>query len=163
MKKTIPAIFSFFRPAVVFPVPLGITPDKTAMWGMFGLMQNVNKCSQSMTSAATSGTDITLTGAQLATGLTQLNTGASGAFTITTPTASGIVAEFGDTVPLDGTFSKQIDIVNNNVGQTGTLTAGTGVTVVGTATIATNTKRSFVLRLLNSAAVSITNIGSLSL
>lgn len=163
MKKTFPAIFAFLRPATVFPVPSGITPDNTGEWGLFGLMQNVNEYAQSMTSAATSGTNITLTGAQLTAGVTQLNTGASGGFTITTPTASGIIAALGNTVPLDGSFSKQIDIVNNNVGQTGTLTAGAGVTVVGTATIATDTKRSFVLRLLNSAAVSITNIGSLSL
>ncbi len=156
-------LFSFLRPAIVFPLPLGITADKTANLGLPGLMQNVNKYAQSMASAATSGTAVTLTAAQIVGGLVQLNTGASGGFTITTPTASGIIAELGATIPLDGTFSKQIDIVNNNVGQTGTLTAGTGVTLVGTMSIATDTKRSFVLRALNSAAVSITNIGSLSL
>ena len=156
-------IFNFLRPAIVFPIPLGLTPDKTANLGLIGLMQNVNKYAQTMSSVASAGTAITLTAPQMVNGLVQVNTGATGAFTITTPTASGIVAELGQTVPLDGTFSKQIDIVNNNVGQTGTLTAGTGVTLVGTLTIATDTKRSFVMRALNSAAVSITNIGSLSL
>ncbi|MDO8597639.1 MAG: hypothetical protein Q7R45_13585 [Sulfuricaulis sp.] len=154
---------SFLRPAIVFPIPLGITPDKTAMMGLSGLMQNVNKYAKSMTSVASAGTAITLTAAQIVGGLMQVNTGATGGFTITTPTASGIVAELGATIPLNGVFDKQIEIVNNNSGQTGTLTAGTGVTLVGTMTIATDTKRSFGMRVLNSAAISITNIGSLSL
>ncbi len=154
---------SFLRPAIVFPIPLGITPDKTGANGLFGLMQNMNKYAITPSSVASAGTAITLTAAQLVGGAVQVNTGASGGFTITTPTASGIVAELGDTVPLDGTFSKQIDIVNNNAGQTGTLTAGTGVPLVGTLTIATDTKRSFIMRTMSSAAVTITNIGSLSL
>lgn len=156
-------IAPFFRPAVIFPIPLGITPDSQAMGGLFGLMQNVNKSAQTMNSTSSAGTAITLTAAQMNCGLLQINTGASAGFTITTPTASGIIADFGPTIPLDGTFQKNIDIVNNNVGQTGTLTGGSGVTIVGTATIATNTKRSFQMNVLNSTAVSITNIGSLSL
>lgn len=156
-------LFSFLRPAIVFPLPLGITADKIANRGLEGLMQNVNKYAITMSSVASAGTAITLTAPQMVNGVIQVNTGASGGFTITTPTASGIVAELGATIPLDGTFQKQIDIVNNNAGQTGTLTAGTGVTLVGTATIATDTKRSFLMRVMNSAAVSFTNIGSLSL
>ena len=114
-------IASFLRPAIVFPLPLGITPDTTANLGLFGLMQNTNKYAITPSSVASSGTAITLSAARIVGGLVQVNTGASGGFTITTPTASGIVAEFGATIPLDGTFSKQIDIVNNNAGQTGTL------------------------------------------
>ena len=156
-------IFEFFRPGIINPIPSGIIADDTAMGGLYGLWQAANKYSSSMTSATTAGTDITLTAAQLNAGVLQLNVGASGGFTITTPSGNAINADLGSVVNNDGSFSKQIDIVNNNVGQTGTLTGGSGVTVVGTASIATNTKRSFILRSLNTASISITNIGSLSL
>lgn len=159
---------SIFRPAVIFPIPAGLAGDKTGMWGLVGLMQNVNNYGQTMQSAATSGTNITLIGSQMLCGHMQVNTGASGGFTITTPSAGDLVAALGGpgpggTIPLDGTFQKVLNFVNNNVGQTGTMTGGSGVTVVGTATIATDTKRSFVLRILGSSTASLTNVGSLSL
>ena len=163
MNRIVPLIASFFRLRIVFTPPSGITPDKPGMYGLMGLIRNLNQYAQSLSSVATSGTDVTLTAPQMVVGTVQINTGASGAFTITTPTASAIVAELGNTVPLDGTFSKIVNLINNNVAQTGTLTAGTGVTVVGTATIATDTKRSFMLRVLNSAAVTLSNQGSVAL
>jgi len=163
MKNILAFIPSFVRPAIVFPIPLGLTPDKTANLGLPGLMQNVNKYAQTMSSTATGASSVTLSAANIVGGVAQLNAGATGAFTIDTPTASAITAELGDTVPMGGRFQKIIHFVNNNVGQTGTLTGAAGVTVVGTATIATDTKRSFVMRVMNSAAVSFTNIGSLSL
>lgn len=163
MKKIKMLLSLFLRPATIAPLPLGLTADKTAMYGLLGFQQNANTYSQTMTSTSSAGTAVAISAAALIGGVAQINTGASGGFTIDTPTGGAIVAALGATIPLDGTFQKIIRIVNNNVGQTGTLTGGSGVTVVGTATIATDTKREFLMRVMNSATITLTNIGSLSL
>lgn len=156
-------IRAFLRPGILFPVPAGIVPDKVGAWGLFGLMANSNQYAQTLSSVATAGTNVTLTSAQLS-GVTQLNTGASAGFTITLPSSAAIIAGLPSTIPLDGSYSEPIRFVNNNIGQTGTLTAGDGGSaIIGTATIATNTARDFLMQVLNSSSLSFTNIGSLSL
>jgi hypothetical protein len=57
--------------------------------------------------------------------------------------------------------AKVINILNDGVGQTGTLTAGdASTTITGTATIATNTRRQFRLTVTGPDAITFQNFGS---
>ena len=148
----------------IVKIPAGITADNTGIWGLFGFMANVNNYSQSITQVTTAGTNITLTPAQTLTGITKLNAGAAGGFTITLPSTASIIGALGSTIALDGTFSMPVSIENNNVAQTGTVTAGDGsTTLTGTMTIATNTRRFFLLTVLTATTIAIENIGSMGL
>jgi hypothetical protein len=151
--------------AIVFKIPPGITPDNSAAFGLFGLMQNINNLAPGPESAiVTSGTASTMTTAQLLTGIITLDAGASGGFTLTLPSTASIISSFGPTVITDGTFAKMILIKNDGVGQTGTLTAGdASTTVTGTATIASNTTRMFMMFILSPTTIEFENMGSLSL
>jgi hypothetical protein len=151
--------------AVVFKLPSGITADNSAAFGLFGLMQNVNNTVIGPESAiTTAGTNSNVTVAQLMTGFIALDAGASGGFTITLPSTASIIAGFGTTAITDGTYAKLVYIKNDNVGQTGTLTAGDGsTTVAGTATIATNTTRLFMLTILTPTTIEFENVGSMAL
>lgn len=156
-------ILSFFRPAIVLPPIRGMVADATAELGQLALQQNVNSYSQQMASYATAGTNTTIVAADVVSGIIQLNTGASAGYTATLPTTAQILAALGATVAQDGSFTKIVRIVNNGSGQTATLTAGdTPTTVIGTATVNTNTCRDFAMRVLASA-ITFTNIGSLTL
>jgi hypothetical protein len=158
------ALTRFLRLGVIYPLPGGITPDNAAAFGLFGLMSNLNNYSESLVALTTAGTNITLTAAQVLIGVTKLNTGASGGFTITLPSTSSIISALGTTVPTNGTYAEPISILNNNVGQTGTLTIGdSSTTLTGTMTVATNTRRVFLLTVLSASTISIENIGSLAL
>lgn len=150
--------------AVIFPVPSGITADKSSYGGLYGFMQNANLLADGVTAITTAGTNTTLTGAQLLVGVTKLNAGASGGFTITLPTTAAIIAAMGNTIATDGTFSVLISIENNAVGQTGTVTAGDGsTTLTGTMTIATNTRRLFILTVASATTITLENVGSMGL
>lgn len=145
-------------------VPPGMVADKSAIYGLIALLSNINAYSQTRADVTTAGTDSTLTAAQAIAGSLFLAAGASGGFTITLPSTKSIIAAFGPTIPTDGTFSKIITITNVAVGQTGTLTAGDGsTTITGTATIATNTSRRFVLTINSASTVTFQNTGSSSL
>lgn len=164
MKRLLNLILRFLRLDVVFAIPAGITADSQGEWGLFGLMSNVNAVNATEANVTTAGTNSTLTGAQAISGALILAAGASGGFTITLPSTADIITALGPTVPTDGTFSKILRIKNDGVGQTGTLTAGDGsTTVTGTATIATNTTRTFLLTVTNGSALVIENLGSMSL
>lgn len=155
----------FFRPAIIMAVPSGQQGvDPLGGAGLVpAFMNNANAYAQQMASYATAGTNVAIVAGDVVDGIVQVNTGASGGFTITLPTTAQILGALGASVPQDGTFTKIVRIVNNSVGQTGTLTAGdTPTTVIGTATIATATCRDFAMRVLASS-ISFTNIGSLTL
>ncbi len=77
----------------------------------------------------------------------------AGAFTDTTDTAANIISAFGGNA---GTV--RVRIINNTA-DTQTIAGGTGVTIVGTATLATNTFRDFLITMAGST-VTLTNIGS---
>lgn len=142
-------------------IPPGITPDITANFGQFAFMANVNNYAENLVSQVTAGTNTTLTPAQVIAGFCQLTVGASGAFTITLPTTASIISALGPTVALDGTYAEPLHIINNNIGQTGTVTAGdASTTLTGTMTLATNTTRKFLLNILSATTLSITNVGS---
>lgn len=150
--------------AVIWKIPSGITPDNSGFGGLYGFAQAVNNYAESLSSITTAGTNTTLTAAQVVVGVTKLNAGASGGFTITLPSTASIIAALGMTIPMDGTYCEPVSIENNNVGQTGTVTAGdASTTLTGTMTIATNTRRLFILCVASATAITIENIGSLAL
>lgn len=150
--------------AVVWKIPAGITPDNQGYGGLYGLAQNVNNYAESITAVTTAGTNTTLTAAQALSGITKLNAGASGGFTITLPSTAAIIAGLGNTIPTDGTYSEPISMENNAVGQTGTLTVGdASTTLTGTMTVATNTRRVFILTVTSATTITIENIGSMAL
>src|SRR4029077_14234910 len=147
MKNLIAHLRNFLRLGVTFPIPAGMVADESALFGLFGLMQAVNFTLYGpVTQVTTAGTNTLLTGAQFWSSEVDFNAGATGPFTITLPSTASLIAALPPSIPLDGTYSKVIHYKNNNVGQTGTLTAGdAGTTILGTASIATNIVRIFVV------------------
>lgn len=128
---------------------------ESGLWPNYGVFKR--------TPITTAGTDTTLTTAQLLSGAIILAAGASGGFTITLPSTASIIADLGQ-CKKDGTYSMWLLIKNNGVGQTGTLTPGDGsTTITGTATIATNTTRTFLITVSSGTALQIDNFGSMSL
>lgn len=94
------------------------------------------------------GTAATVAATAFPAGTWDLQPGATGGFTLTLPTTAAILARFAPTIPQDGGFNVEIDIINDAVGQTATLTAGdASTTILGTATIATNTCRKYLVNL----------------
>ena len=152
-------------PRIIVPVPRGLVADKSSMWGLNALLQNINQYAlMPQAPIATSGTAVALTGPQLTSGVIQLTSGASGAFTINLSSTAAILAALGSAIPTDGTYGEPVFIQNNGIGQTGTVTAGdASTTLSGTMTIATNTTRVFLLTVLSPTTISLTNIGSLTL
>jgi hypothetical protein len=157
------AVREHLKLAAVAPFPSGITPDNAANFGLFALQANANLRMGGVSLITTAGTDTTLTAAQALSRVIVLAAGASAGFTITLPTAAALIGAMGPTVPKDGSFITILSIQNFNVGQTGTITASTGITVIGTATIATNTTRTVYLRVLDGTSMSLTNMGSMAL
>lgn len=156
--------FLFFRPAIIMPLPSGMQGvDPLGGAGLLpAFMNNANAYAASMGSYATTSAP-TISAADLVRGIIQLNTGAGAGYAVTLPTTAQILGALGASVPQDGTFTKIIRIVNNASGQTATLTAGdTPTSVIGTATIATDTARDFAMRVMGSS-IRFTNIGSLTL
>jgi hypothetical protein len=168
MKRILALAASFFRPqAIVSPLPGGIVPDKVGAWGLFGLMANANAYSQGQVADVTSATaGNTLTAAQLMAGVISLNTGAGGGFAVTLPTTAQILTALGRaTIPTDGSFSKVIRFINNNVGQTATITAAdASTTITGTATVATNIVRHYLMNVPSGGTtITLTNMGGITL
>jgi hypothetical protein len=145
-------------------LPAGMTPDKSADWGLLGFMNNANVAADERTPITTAGTNTNLTAAQFMGNAIILAAGASGGFTITMPSTASILAAMGQSIPSDGTFSMVLRIKNDGVGQTGTLTVGDASTTLnGTMTIATNTTRSFLVTVATPTTLVIDNLGSMAL
>jgi hypothetical protein len=156
-------LLSFLRLNVIFPIPGGIVADKVGMWGLMGLMSQVNNYAESLTASISTATAPTLTTAQLLAGFTQLGTGAGGGYNVTLPSTSSIIAALGPACPTDGSFSMPVHIMNNNSGQTATLVAGDGsTTITGTGTIATNITRKYILNVASATTITLTNVGTLT-
>lgn len=156
-------ISGFLRPPAIQPIPKGMQGvDPVGLFGILGFWQNANSYAAALGSIATGASNVNITAAQVASGIVQLNAGATGNFTATLPTTSAIFAALGNTIPFDGSYSKPLLIINNLTGQSGVLTAGdTATTIVGTAIIGSNVARSFIMQVLNSSTLSITNTGAL--
>lgn len=157
-------IRDFLALRVIAPFPAGIVADKSPLFGLLALFSNVNNYAEALVSIATSGTNITLTALQALLGVTRLTSGASGGFTITLPSTAALISQLGPTIPTDGTYAEPISMMNDAVGQTGTLTVGdASTTLTGTMTVATNTRRLFLLTVTSPTTITINNIGSVAL
>jgi hypothetical protein len=125
-------------------------------------------------SSTTPAGNFVLTVAQMLSGSTTYLTlvaGIGGVFNMTTPTASALVQQFtsayGHPPAVGSTFTFE---VSNQTGFTATLVAGTGVTINGTATVATVTNRVWLCTFTNlgagpgftGATVSVQNIAGRS-
>jgi len=151
----------YLQLGVLQQVPAGMVADKAADFGLIALMSNANAYAALYTTVATAGTNSNLTAVQALSGLLRMTTGASGGFTITLPATSVLISAGGPTIPTDGTFSKVCRFLNDNVGQTGTLTVGdASTTITGTATIATDTRRDFIMTITSPTTITFQNIGS---
>ena len=127
-------------------VPAGFVADNVGMWGVYGFIQNIDAAlGYGYNTTTTSSQTPTASAAQIVAGIMNRPGAPAGAVTETTDTAVNIIAALPNTIPQDGTFQFIIRYINNALGQTVTWTAGAGVTVVGTATMATNTWRDFLV------------------
>lgn len=171
MKRIHALLASFFRPGaqtVSLPSSLSIQPagavaDAYALYGLFGLQANIDSIDWDLAAIVSSAATITLTGAQFYNNVISYSGAPAGGVTITTPTAAQIIAAMPSSIPTNG-YNFPWFFINDNSGQTVTLAGGTNVTVVGNATIATNTNRHFVVSVnVGAGTVTIVNMGTVTL
>src|SRR5208282_2780543 len=164
-------IRAFFSLPTIVPIVGGIVPDKSAVFGLLGAMQNINNYSEAVTSPINAGAGITLTITQFNQAIINV-TAASGAANITLPGTNALIAGLSAgpiTIPTDGSYSEPFSLLNNGSGQTLTLVAGdASTTITGNATVATNTRRLFQMT-VNAITpgvqptITIRNLGSMGL
>lgn len=145
-------------------LPAGMTADASAQFGLFGLYANLDILDYDLTAVVGgSSTTINLTGAQFVSNVIDYSGSPGGAVTVNTPTLAAILSALPATLPSVGTLNWPMMFINDSAGQTVTLTSGgTGVTVVGTATIATAAVRKFVVS-ATPTSVNIINCGTWNL
>lgn len=97
-----------------------------------------------------------LTAAQVA-GAPDVTLATSGATALTTPTAAQIIAQMGPNWQVGASY--RLRVINTNAG-TLTLTGGTGVTINGTATLATATFRDYLVTLATATTITMQNVGA---
>jgi len=144
-------------------LPAGMVADPSSNFSLQALQSNANAASYGAVSqlATTTANAVVVTPAMLLSGVINMTAGANGAFTITLPTTAQILAVLGPTIVYDGTFGKMLQFINVAIGQTGTVTAGdANTTVTGTATIATNVVREYLLNINAGGLVVVTNMGA---
>jgi len=145
----------------LIPIPPGMTADQGSEFSLQGLMQNANAYAEASLTIATSGTNITLTPAQVLAKNLVLSPGASGPFTVTLPATSKIIDALGRTMPRDGSFYFPLYIWNLGTGQTATLTAGdASTTISGDATVADSTGAKWMFRLATPKTLSVLRVFS---
>jgi len=143
------------------PIAPGMTADKPALFSLIALQSNANAYCGQMVDVTTAGTNSTLTAAQAIARVVHLLSGASGGFTVTLPSTKAIIVALGPTIPTDGSYGQPFSLLNDGVGQTGTLTAGdASTTITGTATALTDTRRDFFLTVTSATTITIQNMGS---
>lgn len=171
--KTIAALIAgFFRPRAnttsfagnIWVTPTGTVPDNTAMLGLLGGMQNANEALDlDLIAIVSSALTLTLTAAQFINSILDFSGAPGSGVTHTTPTAAQIIAALPPTLPAGG-FNYLLYYMNDGLGQTITVTGGTNVTVTGTATVATNTMRQFLVNVNPGAGtVTMVNMGTQNL
>lgn len=144
-------------------VPPGITPDNVGMWGLFGLINNLSLLDGDITPLVSNAVTITLTAAQMTANILDHSGAPAGGVAVTTPTAAQIIAALPNTIPATG-CNFPFFYMNDTLGQTVTLTAGTGVSIVGTATIASAVNRMYMMIVnVNAGTVTLFNMGAMSL
>ena len=158
------ALAQWLRPHVIFPNLTGVTPSKAVPVSCFMHNANLTSYSPVTKTGALSGNNQALTAAEVLQGGIFLDVTNGAGFTLTLPSTSSILGLFSNALVTDGSWSREITVVNNNVGQTATLTVGdANTTLTGTMTIATNTTRRFLLTVTGATTISIRNVGSLTL
>jgi hypothetical protein len=153
----------FLKLGALSRMPAGMTADPSANFALFALLVQANNYCGHLENITSAGTNSTLTAAQVRRRVLRFTTGASGGFTITLPSTSAIIDALntGNCLITDGTYGQPFSILNDGVGQTGTLTAGdASTTITGTATALTNTRRDFFLMVTSPTTITIYNIGS---
>lgn len=170
MKLIAALIASYFRPQAAsasgrsFVMPPGVVATLPSIYMPWAEMQNLDQADATgFTTVSSSSQTLTASAASVAGGILNRTGSPAGAVAETTPTALLLIAALPNTIQLDGTFQYRFRYINNALGQTVTWTAGTGVTVTGTATIATNSWRDFLVTVDSASAVTMTNIGGGSL
>lgn len=155
-------LMRWFSLAVIQSDPNALHPDNSTLFGYFGVRANLNAyASRAIEAITTAGTAAVLSAAQAFASVVRLDSGASGDFTLTLPATTAIFAALPPTVPLDGTFSKIVAIANNNTTHTATLTAGdASTTITGTATIATNFIREYLMTITGPSTITYENLGT---
>lgn len=155
---------SFLRLPVLARTPSGMVSDPASMFGLQALLSNANAYCGHLDNIVSAGTDVALTVSHTRRSVLRITSGASGGFTITLPATKLLIANLGATIITDGTYGQRFSILNDGVGQTGTLTIGdASTTITGTATIATNTRRDFFMMVTAPTTVTYYNIGSVAL
>lgn len=172
MKRFLATLLSFFGlpvnttalPGSIQAVPGGVVPDNVGMWGLFGLIQNLDAIDWDVTVlVGGTQTTLTMTVAQFFANVVDYSGSPGSGVTVNTPTAAQIIAGLPNTIPKDG-FNFLWMFMNDSAGQTATITGGTGVTVTGTATVATATTRLFVCSVnVNAGTVTLLNLGTMNL
>src|SRR5579872_2866112 len=124
----------------ILPQPGQRRPDVSDGYGLDALVSNNNNYSVNALVLTQSGTNITLTGAQVFAGVVRLTGAAAGDFTVTLPPTSQLIDALGPTIARNGTFAVPISIQNEDASFNLTLTAGDASTTInGTATVAHGT------------------------
>lgn len=145
----------------------GLTPDNSAMNGVIGAGANLTALVNTSIAAVPLGTstDVTLTASQFLSGIWDVAGTPGGGVTLRIPTAAAVIAALPPTIPTDGQFNFQVQCLNDECNtQTLTVTAGTGGTILGTATVATNTCREYMVNVnVKAASVTLMNLGTKAL
>lgn len=130
---------------------VSFTTAADGSWHMSGATLPDAKFTKNTTSGATTAAAGNLSGAKL----TVAEFSAVGAADLTTRTAAQMFADQGNVQPGD---SYLLRIINTSGGTT-TVVAGSGVTLTGTATLATNTTRDFVVTFTSATALTMQSVG----
>ena len=151
---------------VILPQPGQLRPDRSNSYGLDALVSNVNTYAVALVDLSQAGTNIVLTGPQMVAGVVRLIGTAAGNFNITLPPTPRIIDALGPTVPLDGSFSVEISVQNEDATFEGILTPGDAKTTInGTAIVAPGTRRIWLLTVgspFDYTVCSIQNIGTFS-
>lgn len=141
----------------------GIVADQASEFGLQALMSNANAYCGHLENVASAGTNTTLTANQCRRRVIRLTTGASGDFTLTLPSTKSIIAALGPTILTDNTYGQVFQVFNDGTTHTATLTAGdASTTITGTATVATDTTRTFMVMVTGASTLTYFNIGSMA-
>lgn len=144
---------------VIFQLSSGSGVPAEVWWALFGGASAANLVALTQYNAIATNTPATLTGAQIAGAADvtiDMTAALAGAGALNTPTAAQIVAAIPNAQP---GFAYNLRIINNSSGAFAwTLTAGSGVTLNGTMTIAQNAFRDFYVAVTSLTAVAIQNV-----
>lgn len=150
----------------VASMPGKLVEDPAALFGSLANLSNLNAMKNNDVMALALGTLTAFTIPQSQSGSGILDVGGSpgAGVALTTATALQIIANAPPVINRAGFYNFCFSILNDGTAQTITLTAGVGVTLLGTMTIATNTRRLFVCNAnVALGTATIMNLGSIAL